>query len=81
MQDSTDGAIARFYNPEEWRNLCRGLFNIDKLIITGQKCDLLLLPYGKIKNIIQNSLPNSFTRFLTNDFRMGSFLIAQMHRI
>lgn len=76
----TDGALARHYRPEEWRRLSEGLFHIRRLLVTGQKSDLLLLPAGFLKSALERIIPQSFLRLFTCRLKWGSFLIAQMGR-
>ena len=79
-QTGTDGAIARYYRPEEWRKLCEGLFHVERFLITGQKSDVIPLPAGNFKNRMEKILPDRLTRSLTNHLKLGSFLIAEMKR-
>ena len=79
-QVATDGAIARFYRPDEWRRLCAGFFTVDEIIIAGPKSDVVPLPRGAAKTTVMRILPAWFTRFLTQRLQMGSFLIAKMQR-
>jgi ubiquinone/menaquinone biosynthesis C-methylase UbiE len=80
-QKATDGAIARFYRPNEWREVCRGIFEVKQIRICGLKNDVIPLPPGKLKYGVEKWTPNAITRFLTNTCRMGSFLIADIRRI
>lgn len=80
-QAGTDGAIARFYRPAEWSKLCAGLFDIQSIEIYGQKADVLPIPAGRFKDWLDMHLPNTFTAFLTNRLRLGTFLVARMSRI
>jgi ubiquinone/menaquinone biosynthesis C-methylase UbiE len=79
-QSATDGAIARYYRPHEWQQLCNGLFEIDEFIVSGQKSDVIPLPACRFKSWAENILPDFFSRFITNRLKMGSFLIAKMRR-
>jgi ubiquinone/menaquinone biosynthesis C-methylase UbiE len=79
-QGATDGAIARYYKPAEWREITRGLFDIERLRILGLKNDVIPLPPGKLKSIAERATPSILTRMLTNTMRMGSFLVAQMRK-
>lgn len=79
-QAATDGALARYYRPEEWRRLCTGLFDVESSFVTGQKSDLILLPRGPLKRSVEAFLPDGLTRFFTNRLRFGSFLIVKMRR-
>jgi SAM-dependent methyltransferase len=77
-QSGTDGAIARYYKPAEWRRTTDKLFVTTSLKICGLKTDVLPLPHGRLKNLLLAVLPDSFARGLTSHLRMGSFLIAHM---
>ena len=81
LQACTDGAIARHYLSGEWSELCRGLFEIKKFLVFGQKTELFLLPQGRLKNILMNIIPDALTQFFTNQLRFGSFLVAMMRKI
>jgi ubiquinone/menaquinone biosynthesis C-methylase UbiE len=80
-QLSTDGALARFYRTDEWKNLCKELFEIDEIMITGQKTDIIPMPPCNFKNKIIKLIPNALTRYLSNQLKMGTFLIVKMQRI
>jgi len=77
---NTDGAIARYYTPMEWRALTKDLFVSRSIRIYGMKSDLVLLPYGRLKRAVMTILPNSLARFMTGRLRMGSFLVATMDK-
>jgi len=79
-QGATDGAIARYYRPNEWHEITRGLFEIERFRVLGLKNDVIPLPPGKLKSLAERALPNALTRALTNTMRVGSFLVAQMRK-
>jgi len=79
-QSGSDGAIARYYKPEEWRAATRGLFVLDSMRIYGLKSDLVLLPHGRLKQIVMKLIPDSLARFMTCRLRMGSLLFAHMRK-
>jgi SAM-dependent methyltransferase len=79
-QGGTDGAIARYYKPNEWRAATRSLFVIESMQIYGLKSDLVLLPHGRLKQIIMKLIPDSLARFMTSRMRMGSLLVAHMRK-
>jgi hypothetical protein len=79
-QGATDGAIARYYRPAEWREITHGLFKIERVRICGLKNDVIPLPPGRIKAFAERATPSILTRMLTNTMRMGSFLVVQMLR-
>lgn len=77
-QGATDGAIARYYTPAEWRALTGGLFHVDRIRICGLKNDVIPLPPGRVKAFLERAAPSTVTRTMTNDLHMGSFLVAEM---
>jgi SAM-dependent methyltransferase len=80
VQLATDGALARYYSPTDWRQLVQGLFTVRSVRIYGQKERIVFLPGGKIKDFILMLIPNWFTRFLGTSCRMGSFLVSEMEK-
>lgn len=81
VQQSTDGAIARFYSVPEWRKLVAGSFQIDRVEIKGQKSELFPLPAGRLKAAVMKAAPNAVTRMFLNTMRQGSFLISQLTKL
>jgi ubiquinone/menaquinone biosynthesis C-methylase UbiE len=79
-QAATDGAIARYYTPSEWREISRGLFDIESIWIYGLKAEILPFPPGRSKRLAESCIPDAFGRLLTNRLRLGSFLVAEMRR-
>jgi ubiquinone/menaquinone biosynthesis C-methylase UbiE len=79
-QAATDGAIARYYTATEWREISTGLFDIESIRIYGLKAEILPLPPGKLKRLLERVIPDALGRLLTNHFRLGSFLVAEMCR-
>jgi len=79
-QIGSDGAIARYYRPAEWRAATHGLLAIDQLRICGLKSDVVLLPHGRLKQRVLDLLPDALARFMTSRLRMGSLLIAHMRK-
>ena len=81
VQLNTDGAIARFYLPDEWRSLVeRCGFSVDREWIMGQKSEVVLLPPGRVKQAITSLVPDALSRFITNQCRQGSFLITTLSK-
>jgi ubiquinone/menaquinone biosynthesis C-methylase UbiE len=76
----TDGAIARYYTASEWKALCSQFFNVENILVYGQKSGLIPLPPGKIKDLIMRVIPNPLSRFLTNECKMGEFLVAKLKK-
>ena len=79
-QAATDGAIARYYTPSEWRETSKGLFDIESIRICGLKAEILPFPAGSTKQVLERLIPDAFGRVLTNRLRLGSFLVADMRR-
>lgn len=79
-QGATDGALARYYKSQEWRDVTEGLFTIEEVRICGLKNDVIPLPPGRVKNFAERVVPSSVTRAMTNTLRMGSFLVARMRK-
>jgi hypothetical protein len=78
IQRRTDGAMARYYTRAEWKQLVSDLFSVKEVRIYGKKTELVPLPAGKLKDRIVSSIPNSFSRFLTNKGQWGSFLVSRL---
>jgi 2-polyprenyl-3-methyl-5-hydroxy-6-metoxy-1,4-benzoquinol methylase len=79
-QGLTDGAIARYYNFNDWKLLVNDLFKIETMQVMGAKAELFPIPAGKFKNIVMNNVPSSFTRFLTNTCNQGTFLVSTLKK-
>lgn len=80
IQLNTDGAIARYYSPADWIRAVAPDFKVEWVKIYGSKAEVLPLPGGKLKTAIMNLIPNVFSRFLTNQCQMGSFLVARIRK-
>lgn len=79
-QAATDGALARYFSIAEFSALLGKRFSIEKSRITGQKADALPLPTGRLKAFLIRRLPDAITRFITDQLRLGTFLIVTMKR-
>ena len=81
LQLHTDGAIARFYKPDEWGRLvsASGL-EMDGYEIFGQKSEVLLLPPGALKDFLTRVIPDASTRVVTSSLRQGSFLVSRLRK-
>jgi ubiquinone/menaquinone biosynthesis C-methylase UbiE len=78
MQLTTDGALARYYSPGDWRRLVGEELQIEDIRILGQKDILVFLPRGRVKNTVLRLLPDPAARFLSTQCHMGAFLVADM---
>jgi ubiquinone/menaquinone biosynthesis C-methylase UbiE len=79
-QSGSDGAIARYYKPAEWREATREHFEIDAMHIYGLKSDVVPLPHGRLKQAVMALIPDAIARLMTRDLRMGSLLVAHMRK-
>ena len=81
VQQSTDGAIARFYSLAEWESLVSTLFYVERIMVFGSKAELIPLPGSKVKKVLMRLIPNGLSRFLMNRCKMGSFLVSVLKKI
>jgi ubiquinone/menaquinone biosynthesis C-methylase UbiE len=79
-QIATDGAIARYYTPREWRTATDQLFNLDSIQIYGLKTEVIPLPHGRLKSLVETVVPDALARLITNRLGLGSFLVAEMRK-
>lgn len=76
-QQTTDGAIARYYTLAEWQQFVGSLFTV-KSSVYGMCIEAIPLPHGLLKQRLANLVPDRIARFMTHRLAMGSFLIAEM---
>jgi hypothetical protein len=74
----TDGALTRYYTLSSWCKLVDENFQIKRLETLGNKGDIIPIPGGKLKSVLQHMIPGWLTRFYLNQCKMGSFLICEM---
>lgn len=79
-QKATDGAIARFYTPEEFAEMCRGLFDVTGVKVYGMPEMSLPLPNGRVKKAVIRAVPDAAWRVLTNTLRTGTFLCLELRK-
>lgn len=80
VQSATDGVLARYYSSWAWRRMAGGLFTVESLRVYGLKGEILPLPHGRLKSVIEGLVPAGVARSMTNHLGMGSFLVAQMRK-
>lgn len=78
VQRWTDGALARYYRPSEWRRLAGTRFVVQSVRVFGNKAELFPLPAGSMKRLAMRMVPDAVTRFLTNRCRLGTFLVSEL---
>jgi len=79
-QQTTDGAIARYYTDAEWVDLVKEFFEVEEIRIYGSKPELVPLPGGRLKRAVMAIIPDAFARFLTNRCQMGQFLCSRLKK-
>jgi SAM-dependent methyltransferase len=78
VQKITDGAIARYYAPQEWRGeLETAGLKVENLRILGMKSSILPVPGSRLKYKMLDLVPNGLSRLMTNNLRMGSFIVSE----
>jgi SAM-dependent methyltransferase len=77
VQKITDGAIARYYSPQEWqKELETAGLKFENIRILGAKSAILPIPGSRLKYKLLDFIPNPVSRFMTNNLRMGSFVVS-----
>ncbi|MCX7177141.1 MAG: class I SAM-dependent methyltransferase [Proteobacteria bacterium] len=78
IQANTDGALARYYSAQSWTILASEYFDVNHVVVAGPKTDVFPIPGGRFKKALMRLIPDWATRFLTNQCRMGGFLISKL---
>ena len=81
VQSYTDGALARYYTPQEWTTQIAGLFQIERMKTYGNRAESLPLPSGALKRKLLAFLPESFLRFWLTSCRQGTMLFSSLRPI
>jgi len=76
IQDSTDGALARYYTLDEWRDVLSPNFELKEIIVLGSKSQLIPLPTCSLKHFLMKLIPNWLGRFITNRPSFGFLLVS-----
>lgn len=80
VQRYTDGALARIYSVPEWKALVSEFFAVERIQVFGPKTDITPLPGATLRAAMRRLIPDRLSRFLTNDCRLGSFLVSSLRR-
>jgi ubiquinone/menaquinone biosynthesis C-methylase UbiE len=78
LQKQTDGALARHYTENEWAALVSDLFDVSWSRIMGMKNEIVPLPAGSLKAAVERVIPDPISRALTNNAKMGTFLVTEL---
>lgn len=80
VQETTDGALARYYTREEWQAQVAGLFKVDDLWLLGHRTQIVPLPWGPAKEKVGAWL-GEFGRWLVNRPFFAYMLVARMTKL
>ena len=80
VQQSSDGALARYYTIAEWKALLTKLFIVQNIPVFGSKSQLIPLPRGRAREFLASLVPNSVGRFITNRPCVGSLLVSSFQK-
>jgi ubiquinone/menaquinone biosynthesis C-methylase UbiE len=81
MQNRWDGALARFYTRAEWSDLVSDLFALEKTRVYGQRSEAFPLMVPRLHYwFLRLFVPIRASRFLTNQCRLGSFLVTTLRK-
>ena len=81
IQETTDGALARYYTREEWLQETGDLFKTRRMSLMGHKTQLLPLPAGRLKDRVGSVIPDRLGRWLTNRPFFGYMIIPEMIKL
>jgi len=81
VQTHTDGAMARYFSAREWKKLASACgFQVQGTRVYGAKPELIPIPGSRLKTAVLKMIPDSVSRFFTNQLKMGSFLVSQLKK-
>jgi ubiquinone/menaquinone biosynthesis C-methylase UbiE len=81
IQETTDGALARYYTRDEWLMETQNLFSTRHMSVIGHKTQVLPLPAGRLKNRVGDLIPDAFGRWLTNRPLFGYMIVPEMVKL
>jgi ubiquinone/menaquinone biosynthesis C-methylase UbiE len=81
VQTHTDGTMARYFSAREWKKLASECgFQVQGTRVYGGKPELIPIPGSGLKTAMLKMIPDSVSRFFTNQLKMGQFLVSQLTR-
>ena len=80
LQETTDGALARYYTVDEWRELASERFTVESVRVYGHKEQLLPLPFGRAKERLARLIPDRVGRWITNRPSIGFMLVSTLRK-
>lgn len=80
VQETTDGALARYYTRKEWQEQTAGLFSVDQTWLLGHRTQIVPLPWGPTKERI-GAMLGGFGRWLVNRPFFSYMIVAKMTRL
>ncbi len=80
LQETTDGALARYYTIDEWKREAAPFFEVSSVSVIGHRTQLIPLAAGRLKNAVGALIPGPLGRWITNRPFFGYMLVADMTR-
>jgi SAM-dependent methyltransferase len=81
LQETTDGAMARYYTRAEWSAMVEDLFVIESTRVVGHKDQMLPLPAGRLKDRVSSMIPDALGRKVTNRPFVGFMLVSTLRKV
>ena len=80
IQQSTDGALARYYTVPEWEAELSRQFEVQDSSVFGSKSQIIPLPWGRTKEFLMKLMPDAWGRFITNRPFFGFLLVSSFQK-
>jgi ubiquinone/menaquinone biosynthesis C-methylase UbiE len=81
IQETTDGALARYYKAADLKSELSGQFEMEETRLLGNKMQLLPLAYGPLKEHLARIIPDALGRWVTNRAFFAYMIVAQCQRV
>lgn len=76
--ECSDGFIAKFYTPDQFKEMFKTQFRDVEAVSYGQKAELWQIPHGRLKDFLIKKTPNKLAGWITQ--RFGSFLFLSARK-
>lgn len=80
LQETTDGALARYYTRAEWQREAAPHFHVDRAWYLGHRTQLVPLPSGRLKDRVGALIPGPLGRWITNRPFFAYMIVATMKK-
>ena len=81
LQETTDGALARYYTADDWNRDVSDYFTVSRTWLLGHSSQLIPLPWGPLKERLSDMLAGRFTRWLTNRPSFAYMIVTELQKI